>query len=65
MAKGIIKGAGKLLGIGKKKAAPAAVAPAEEKGPIIKQLGAATPAPRRKTLRPAYEPTILSDKLGA
>jgi hypothetical protein len=69
MAKSIIKGAGKLLGIGKKKAAePAAVA--EQKGPIIKQLGGTTEAldPRRRRTLAGLQGqigTILSDKLGA
>ncbi len=50
----------------KKAETPAATATAEQKGPIIKQLGAvaaaATPGKRRKA--PWQSETILSDKLG-
>lgn len=69
MGKKILGGAGKLLGIGGKKQAAAAAAatstamPAEQTGPVIKQLGLpGTVAPRRR-LNSAG--TILSDKLGA
>lgn len=69
MASKILKGAGKLLGIGgKKKAAadPAAAAPVEQKGPIIKQLGAEDPVRRRTAARRGpLAQTLLSDKLGS
>lgn len=54
MASKILGAGAKLLGIGgKKKAAPAAAPAAEQKGPIIKQLGgsdATTTALRRKLI---------------
>ncbi|MBN2130367.1 MAG: hypothetical protein JW741_12765 [Sedimentisphaerales bacterium] len=67
MAKKIIKG---VLGIGKKKASPAAVEPAEQRGPIVKQLGAAESTLAQRKRRPlaglqGQLGTILSDKLGA
>lgn len=73
MARGILKGGAKLLGIGKKKPAEAAVAPAEQKGPIITLLSGATApnaavTPRRQrpnAQRNLLRDTILSDKLGA
>lgn len=70
MAKKIFKGIGSLIGIGKKKAEPAA-APEVKKGPIITQLpgGPATPtllnARRRARGGAAPSPTILADKLGS
>lgn len=69
MAKTILKGAGKLLGIGKKKKAEP-VAATEPTGPIIKQLGApeSALAPRKRRSLAGYQGqlggTILSDKLG-
>ncbi len=67
MATKIIGGIGKLLGGKKKKAAEAAAAQDEQKGPIIKQLGAPTLSPvdpRRRNRGLFSTPTILSDKLG-
>jgi hypothetical protein len=68
VASKILKGAGKLLGIGgKKKAAtePTIAAPAQQSGPIISPLDqAATPA-RRRPNRTGLAPTILSEKLGS
>lgn len=65
MAKKIIKA----LGIGKKKAVPdTAVAPAVQKGPIVKQLGPLAPDPRKRRAMAGLQGqigTILSDKLGA
>lgn len=71
MAKKIFRGIGKVLGIGKKKAEPAAPTPEEKKGPIITQLDGGPASildPRRRNRRagagPA-NPTILADKLGS
>lgn len=71
MATKIFKGIGSLLGIGKKKAEPAA-APEVKKGPIITQLPGAPSTPtlldaRRRAARgsAAPSPTILADKLGS
>jgi hypothetical protein len=65
MARTILKGAGKLLGVGGKKKAETPAATPAPTGPIVKLLGApeVTARPRRGR-GPAGE-TILSDKLGA
>jgi hypothetical protein len=64
MAKKILKGAGKLLGIGGKKKAAEPATVAEPKGPIIKPLAMSTPEERRRRAPRVLGETILSDKLG-
>jgi len=63
MAKKIFKG---LLGIGGKKKAEAPVA--EQKGPIVKQIGMAETEPRKRRQPAGFQgqiaSSILSDKLG-
>ena len=66
MAAKVLKG----LGIGGKKKAPEPAVAAEQKGPVIKQLGssdALDPRKRRRLggLQGQIASTILSDKLGA
>lgn len=67
MAKTILKGAGKLLGIGGKKKPAETVVAAEQTGPIIKPLNSSpvlTGPTRRRGQRGSLGETILSEKLG-
>ncbi len=66
MAATILKPVRKVLGIGGKKKAATEAAPAEQKGPIIKQLGPEADPRRRRRLGglPGQIGSILSDKLG-
>jgi hypothetical protein len=64
MAVKIFKG---ILGIGGKKKAATAAAPAEQKGPVITQLGgspAASASLFQRLRRSPGASTIISDKLG-
>ena len=68
MAKTILKGGAKLLGIGKKKKTEPTAA-VEPTGPVIKQLGAQEALDPRKRRKPGgfqgqIASTILSDTLG-
>ena len=65
MAKKIFKGAGKILGVGKKKADPVAE-PVAASGPVVKQLSPTDPALAKRRRQPSLVGSLLggTDRLG-